>query len=237
MSKKNTKIQDNNKESNFWVYIIIIVTICVSGIIIYNSNTKSQANNNVEAKNQFQGFENVSYIEDDHTIPRIKLSLNVYVSKRIDEIELKDLAEKIYSKYDGEDYENTFIEYLLPGMEPGNGCYATSHYNPDFNMQIFGVTEKELSDIKSKFDIKGRYWLDSGWKILLTIEKKKNKYYLNKYANDFSTGKTLLLKDVKKADTIYRISDAIDNAYYLINSNNELEIYDNQGYVDKYLQE
>lgn len=237
MSKKHIKVQENNKESNFWIYIIIIVTICFSGIIYYYSNTKSQVNKSIAIQNQFEGFENVSLIEDDHTIPRIKLSLNVYISKRIDEIELKDLAERIYSKYDGEDYENTFIEYLLPGMKSGNGCYATSHYNPNLNLNIFGVTEKELSDIKSKFGIKNRYWLESGSKILLTIEMKKNTYYLKQYANDFSTGKRLLQKEIKEGDTIYRIPDAIDGEYYMINSNNELEIYDNQGYIDKYLQE
>jgi hypothetical protein len=176
----------------------------------------------------------VYQIDDDNSIPKIKLSLNVYISKRIDISELKIMADEIYDRYDGKTYENVFIEYLLPRMEPGNGCYATSNYQPNQELTIIGLTNDDLEKIKSKFSIK-RYWIDDSWKMLLSIDKEKNKYYLKKYASDFSTGKSLLYRKVKDNDTIYKIPDAIDGAYYVVKSNNDLAIFDKQGYINSFL--
>jgi hypothetical protein len=41
---------------------------------------------------------------------------------------------------DAHTYERTFIVYYLPGMEIGSLAWATSHFDPELQVRIIGVT-------------------------------------------------------------------------------------------------
>lgn len=177
----------------------------------------------------------VDYINVEQKIPKIKLSITAYISKRINSDELQKLAEKIYDEYDGKNYENVFIVYLLPNMEFDKGSYAISHYNPELNLKINELTEDEIIKIKHNFPISKRYWIDG--KMLIEIEKEKHEYYVKQFGDDLSTGKKLLTKEIRDLDTIYRFHDNDFGEYYLLDSNNDLSIYDKQGYICSYSRE
>lgn len=177
----------------------------------------------------------VDYINVEQKIPKIKLSITVYISKRINSDELQKLAEKIYDEYDGKNYENVFIVYLLPNMEFGKGSYAISHYNPELSLKINELTEDEIIKIKHNFPISKRYWIDG--KMLIEIGKEKHEYYVKQFGDDLSTGKKLLTKEIRNLDTIYRFHDNDFGEYYLLDSNNDLSIYDKQGYICSYSRE
>lgn len=179
--------------------------------------------------------DNVVSISERVNIPNIKLSIDVIIKSRLDKSEITELANEIYDKYDGHTYDNVFIEYTLPGMIYGNGIYATSHFMPKLQVQFFGLTDSESSKIINSFKIKDRFWYDDNWRMILQIIKENEKYYLKKYAYDLTSGKEELIRKVNSTDTLYYIPDAVDNAYYLIDSSNELSIFDEQGFVYGFL--
>lgn len=197
-------------------FLIILLTI-----LAVSCNTKKD-------------IDNVLNVSIDQNNPKIKLVLIITLFERINKEKLDEISEKLYDRYDGEDYENVFFTYYLMDMEIGNGSYARAQYNPK-ESKILGLTESEKIKIFSHFNLVGRYWIDDMAQLILQIEKEDNKYYIKKYAADFSNDKELLIRSVKDIDTVYKISDAEDGAYYLIDSNDELSIFDNQGYINKFL--
>lgn len=71
-------------------------------------------------------------------IPNIKYSANIRLKKEISKSELETLAKHIYRKYNLSSYERSFLVYYLPGMTFGAGGWATTHYNPNLEVRIFG---------------------------------------------------------------------------------------------------
>lgn len=180
----------------------------------------------------------LEYVEDiyvEQEIPKIKLSLTVNISKRVNSEELSGLAEKIYNSYDGSEYESVFIIYMLPKMAFDNGSYASSHYNPDLEIKIYDLTDEEILKIQNNFSISDRYWFDR--KILFEILKEENKYYIHQFGSDLTTEKRELVKEVKGSDTLYRFKNNEFGEYYLLNRNNDLSIYDEKGFIYKFLKE
>jgi|GEM_PF-4393959 len=65
------------------------------------------------------------------------------------------IAEEIREKAGRKKYNPLFTEYYLPGMIPGSGDYATSHYNPDLEMKVMELmpgsnppeTDSEKSEV------------------------------------------------------------------------------------------
>ena len=72
-------------------------------------------------------------------LPRIKRSVDIRLNRPVSEATLTTIAAEIKSSDSG-DYERTFIGYYLPEMQVGAGCWATSHYNPDLDVQILGLS-------------------------------------------------------------------------------------------------
>ena len=92
--------------------------------------------------------DDISYsIIDSTAIAGIKRSLDVRLNKRVTEDTLRAIALKLKSQ-DSRDYDRTFITYYLPGMTVGAGAWATTHFTPDLEVKILGLSteeEKKLS--------------------------------------------------------------------------------------------
>jgi len=73
-----------------------------------------------------------------HIIPNVKFSANIRLEKEISKKELKNLALSIYKKYNLSSYERAFLVYYLPDMKFGTGGWATTHFNPNLEVRIFG---------------------------------------------------------------------------------------------------
>ncbi|MCH7702181.1 MAG: hypothetical protein IID37_10880 [Planctomycetes bacterium] len=84
--------------------------------------------------------DDVSYsIIDSTTMPGIKRSLDVRLNKKVSERTLRALALKLKSQ-DSRNYERTFIVYYLPDMKVGAGAWATTHFDPDLEVRVLGLT-------------------------------------------------------------------------------------------------
>ena len=139
--------------------------------------------------------ENIENVTIEQEIPGIKLMATVQIQNRLEHDELKEYAEKIYSNYNGDKYENVFIKYMLPNMIDGTGSYATTHYNPNLEISIYEMTNAEIGKVKSHFKIKQPYWIEG--KILIQFKKVNEKYFMKQYANDLSTGEEEVIRQIK----------------------------------------
>lgn len=70
-----------------------------------------------------------------------KCKLNIRLNKKVDEQVLKDIAMAL--RKDRKEFENLYIGYLLPDMEPGAGAWATTHFTSDLEIKILGATKEE----------------------------------------------------------------------------------------------
>lgn len=82
----------------------------------------------------------------DETLHDIKRSVTVRLTGPMSEPALETLGKKLRAADPG--YERTFIEYLLPGMEPGAGAWATTHFNPKLEVKILGATVEEYARLQ-----------------------------------------------------------------------------------------
>lgn len=97
-------------------------------------------------------------IVDSPTVDATKRSLDVRLSRRVTEEELDAIARDLKAR-ETDRYDRTFITYYLPGMQPGKGAWATTHYNPDLDVRILGTTveqEEALSEDAATPESAGR---------------------------------------------------------------------------------
>lgn len=78
-------------------------------------------------------------IISENIIPGIKKDIDVRLSERVSEDDLRSIAMKLKNA-DPSRYQRIFIGYYLPGMEVGAGGWATTHFNPNIEVRILGLT-------------------------------------------------------------------------------------------------
>ena len=79
-------------------------------------------------------------IVEDTSMANLRRSVVVELEQPISESKLREAAYMIRDS-DARNYERTFIEYYLPGMVVGAGAWATTHFNPALEVQIYGAPE------------------------------------------------------------------------------------------------
>tara|TARA_B110000503_G_scaffold71078_1_gene110432 strand:- start:690 stop:1361 length:672 start_codon:yes stop_codon:yes gene_type:complete len=76
-----------------------------------------------------------------------KTSVEIRLKEEISEANLKNIALEI--KDSRSDYDKVWIFYFLPGQEPGNGAWATTHFKPELNVEILGATKEASSEMNT----------------------------------------------------------------------------------------
>lgn len=115
-----------------------------------------------------------------------KRSIDVRLSEKVSEKELRAIAMEL-KESEKKAYDRTFIIYLLPDMEVNSGAWATTHFNPDLEVQILGFTleqeQKMARDAASETrDLVG-VWEAESLGARLTLYRENGKLYLDaKYA-------------------------------------------------------
>ena len=192
----------------------------------------------VESLNE--NLKDVSYtiISDKKSGPA-KRSIDVRLKKKLNKETLNEIAIRLKSS-DGRTYTRTFISYYLTNMEVGSGAWATSHYNPNLEVKILGLSLEAEKTSKSKpldpgKDVIG-LWYDErphvGAKILLY--RKNGDYYIDTKYNDGS-GSTTKLSE-KKIGSSIRLEETKGSSFgeYWLLEGRELKIYDNEGHITTY---
>ena len=183
--------------------------------------------------------EDVSYsIIASNTIPGIKRSLDVRLNKKVSRETLQAIALKL--KYqDLRKYQRTFIVYYLPDMTIGAGAWATSHFTPELDVQILGLTpegQRAMSKpILAGHELIGR-WLDDRAYVasLITIlrDSGSGKLFIEMKFKDNSIYKKEI---IEKKSRLGRRFDHVEynefGDHWIVDSRGNLGIRDNQGIV------
>ena len=122
-----------------WIEPILIAALALAnGCGVQSSTTPQTAerlDKAIEAELDYS-------IIDDSKHPPIKRSLNIRLAEKVSEDTLRDIAKEL-KQTDSAQYERTFIVYYLPDMEVGAGGWATSHFYPDLDVRILGLTAEQ----------------------------------------------------------------------------------------------
>ncbi len=170
-------------------------------------------------------------------MPGIKRSLDVRINKKVSKDTLRAIALKLKAQ-DSRSHERTFICYVLPGMEVGSGAWATTHFNPNLEVRILGLTAEQEEALKRQPDDRSEQvigsWLDEtpfiGGRI--TIFRQKAKLFMER---TFKDGSSIKKKIVTKASTSgKKFEDKEENGfgeYYWIDERGNLQFWDQDGWI------
>lgn len=87
--------------------------------------------------------------EDPFYKQRIKRSVDVRLAGKVSEGVLRTIAMKIKNA-DPNSYQRTFICYYLPGETVNKGCWATTHFDPDLEVRILGLSIEQEKTLKER---------------------------------------------------------------------------------------
>jgi hypothetical protein len=170
-------------------------------------------------------------------VPGSKLSLDVRLSRKVNEDELRTIAHELRRQRSGE-YQRVFIVYYLPEMQVDAGGWATSHFNPELEVRIQGLSDEQeqtlrRTDVDTSREIIGR-WLDDtpfvGRRI--SIYRSHGKLFVEQAFKDGSTMHEELMERPTATGTAYRkVHEANGDAFYVINAQGNLEIRDAEGII------
>ncbi len=176
-------------------------------------------------------------IIDSSTLPGIKRSLDVRLNKKVSEQALRAIALKLRAQ-DSRTYERTFIAYYLPGMAVGAGAWATTHFNPNLEVRILGLTAEEEQKLaaqpeRANREIIGR-WLDESPFLgsRITIFREDGKLFIEQM---FKDGSTLKKEVVEKKTPLGRRFDKVEGSsagdHWVLGSDGNLQVRDDDGLI------
>jgi len=78
----------------------------------------------------------VEIMREDIVPSQVRI-MDLRLSRPVQESVLETIAGQVL-RSDTASYPTTYIVYYLPGMEAGQGGWATSHYSPELEVRILG---------------------------------------------------------------------------------------------------
>lgn len=175
--------------------------------------------------------ENFSYeiMKDGSNTVLEKNQLDVEISEKLTEGQIATLAEELYNSKDKQ--RRFYIFYKLKGVENSAAAWATSHFDPEIDIDILGSTTKEDTNkdkLSEKIDgeVIGK-WNENKYTFSnLIIYKKENKTFIKTVFKNGQTSDSEL-KETKSTNGIrYDYKDGGYNGeYFILNNQKELELY------------
>lgn len=176
-------------------------------------------------------------IISERIIPGVKRDIDVRLSQKISADDLRSIAIKLRNA-DPNRYERTFIGYYLPGMEIGAGSWATTHFNPNLDVQILGLTTSQEKLLTQHSDDTSRetigVWLDERLFLesRITIFREKGKLFMEYLHKDGSSGKREIVeRDSPLGRRFERIGGSSAGDHQIIDSSGNLQFRDNEGLI------
>ena len=188
-------------------------------------------------------FQGVKYtIIEKSNLGSIKGSIDIRLEKKVTKDFLHNLALNL-REAEPKKYNRMFITYYLPGMSPGAGVWATSHFNPNLEVKILGTTIEEEKALmgepkNSSSEIIGE-WLDESPYVgaKYTFLRKNGKIIMIRKFKDGSGSKKEMIQKNQSGRLRFEEKEGNDfGEYYLIERNGNLGAYDNAGLINTIIQ-
>jgi len=183
-------------------------------------------------------FQGVNYtVIEKSNMGSIKGSIDIRLGEKVTKDFLQKLALKLRDA-EPRKYDRLFITYILPGMKPGSGAWATSHFNPSLEVKILGMTIEEEKALKSEpkdsSSEKIGEWLDESPYVgaKYTLLRQNGKTIMIRKFKDGSDSEKEMIQ--KKQSGRLRFDEKGGNdfgEYYLIEKNGNLGSYDSAGLI------
>jgi hypothetical protein len=176
-------------------------------------------------------------ISEDTPKRDIKRSVVVILENKVNKEILSQIAQKIKNS-DPAKYQRTFIGYYLKAQDKSNGYWATTHFEPDLKVIMYGLS-KDDEEILSKpvastpnKDVVG-VWLDDrshiGSRMTLYYDKEKNLFLENTYSNGSSNTKDMVDLALENERRIENKGGNDFGEYLVINKAGQLEFWSKNG--------
>ncbi len=173
-------------------------------------------------------------------IPEIKMSIDVRLKQRVSQEALELIARNLFLENEGPSYDHVFITYYLPDMVVGSGAWSTSHFNPTLEINILGLTvEEEQVHQKRKYKTEERCigkWVDEALPAIVTICHENDGLRMDW---KLTRGNGAIIKMEVIENTVggqvrfQEKKNNINGEYYVIDSQDNLNLYDNDGFIRK----
>ena len=130
-------------------------TILILAISLLVFSCKFENKKETESKNQTNDIkekitlkekidnEKITVLEETRNDSLRKVVVNLEISEKITERELKKIAKKIRKFEDSNKYDNIWIFYFLKETKENSGAWATTHFFFLFFFFLLGTTNKE----------------------------------------------------------------------------------------------
>lgn len=167
--------------------------------------------------------------------PPIKRSLDIRLSRKVSEPELRTVAAYIRAQ-DARPYERVLILYYLPDMTPGAGAWASTFYDPDLKVKILGTSLEEEAALKpvvvADQEVLGS-WIDdrAGAASFITLVKVAERFKMLQRFKDGSSMETELKETGHSEGRRFLDLGSSHGDHFLLKSNGELEIRDAEGLI------
>ena len=164
----------------------------------------------------------------------IKTSIDIRLNSEVNEETITKIANEL--RNDGRSkYQRIFINYYLPEMEVGKGAWALSHFNPDLEVKILGLSKSEKDQlleetVPMESTVIGK-WVDNsiGSPGVYTISRIEDLLTISvKYRDGSGHTKKLIEKTVKSEKRWTEEGNQFGE-YYVLHNDGTLGIYDPEG--------
>lgn len=220
------------------IFVLIFIGFVFFFAIFDNKNKEIAPSGQNQHLNEVALPEHVKYrVLEDISKRNVKRMVMVGLENGISKDDLKKLALKIKGG-DPKTYERTFIKYVLGGRGAGAGLWATTHFDPDLDIRIYGLTMEAEAKLRKPITltpdktIMGT-WLDEmagvGSRVTLYASKDGALYIQRNYPEGWIDTEELIGSETEKG---MRLDDREDNGfgeYYLINKAGQLEYWSKNG--------
>ncbi|WP_353170025.1 hypothetical protein [Flavobacterium sp.] len=179
--------------------------------------------------------DNFSYniIEDKSSDALEKNQLTLEIKQKLTEGQIATLAEELLKSKNNQ--RRFYIFYILSGMKNGSSTWATSHFDPELDIQIIGSTSKEdensnkISSEQIDGEVIGKWIEEQYTSSNYIIYIKENRTFLK---STFKNGQTSEeeLTDLKVQNGVkyFYKEGGFNGEYFILNLSGDLEFYNSE---------
>ncbi len=190
--------------------------------------TEAVSSNIVAGQNQIVG------VSEEISFGSSKRSLNVRISEVLDEATLISIAKRLQSKKPN--FERTYIEYYLPGMDEDTGAWASTHFDPNLKVRIFGLGVEELDEVNTvsiSSEVVG-HWVAQTQRQAISIRRERESLILLRtyfYLEGFEEKDLIRESPDPRGKRYDFIEQNASGDYFVLLKNGQLEARDDLGLV------